>query len=57
MKNQTKYFGRTQDFTPVILLGVNELDIGKIIYAKMERYNRNSLFGLKKTKMKKEVAA
>ena len=55
LKNQNKYFGRTQELTPVIF-DANNQDIGKVIEVVIKKYNRNSLFG-SKIISKKEVAA
>ncbi len=55
LKNQTKYFGRTQELTPVIF-DTNKEDVGKVIEVEIKKYNRNTLFGSKITS-KKEVAA
>ena len=56
MKNPSKYFGRIDNFTPVIISNVNEKDIGKIIDVRIKNYNRNTLFGVKEN-MEREVAA
>ena len=56
MKNPSKYFGRIDNFTPVIISNVNEKDIGKIIDVRIKDYNRNTLFGAKEN-MEREVAA
>ena len=56
MKNQNKYFGRTEDLTPVIVESTSDKDIGEIINVEITGNNRNSLFGAKKF-FKKEVAA
>ncbi|RPG96409.1 MAG: tRNA (N6-isopentenyl adenosine(37)-C2)-methylthiotransferase MiaB [Candidatus Pelagibacter sp. TMED165] len=55
LKNQTKYFGRTQELTPVIF-DANKEDVGKVIDVEIKKYNRNTLFGSKITS-KKEAAA
>ena len=55
LKNQSKYFGRTPELTPVIF-DANEQDIGKIIKIEIKDFNQNSLFG-SKIKINKEVAA
>ncbi len=55
LKNQTKYFGRTQELTPVIF-DTNKEDVGKVIEVEIKKYNRNTLFGSKITS-KKEAAA
>ena len=55
LKNQTKFFGRTSDLTPVIF-DANHSDVGKIIDIKIKSFNQNSLFGIKKNE-EKEVAA
>ena len=56
MKNQNKYFGRTDCFTPVITENIDDKDVGKIINVKIKNSNRNSLFGIKE-EIKDEVAA
>ena len=55
LKNQTKYFGRTQELTPVIF-DANKEDVGKVIDVEIKKYNRNTLFGSKITS-KNEAAA
>ena len=55
LKNQTKYFGRTHELTPVIF-DTNKEDVGKVIEVEIKKYNRNTLFGSKITS-KKEAAA
>ena len=52
LKNQTKFFGRTSDLTPVIF-DANHSDVGKIIDIKIKSFNQNSLFGIKKMKKKR----
>ena len=47
MKNQKKYFGRTDCLTPVVILNANEKDVGKIVNVRIETSNRNTLFGVK----------
>ncbi len=54
LKNQSKYFGRTSDLTPVIF-NANLNDIGRVIQVEITDFNRNSLFGIKKEK--RETAA
>ncbi len=56
MRNQTKYFGRIKNLTPVIISNTNEKDIGKIILVRIKNCNRNSLFGIKEN-IEREVAA
>ena len=56
LKNQSKYFGRSEDLTPVIFSKGNESDIGRLVNIKIMDYNRNSLFGVKKID-EREVAA
>ena len=46
MKNQTKYFGRLEVFTPVIIEKVK--DIGKIINVRIKDFNKNNYLVLKK---------
>ena len=55
LKNQTKYFGRTLESTPVII-DTDSSDIGKIIDVEIKDFNNHSLFGIKKG-LKKETAA
>ena len=47
MKNQTSYFGRLENFTPVIIEKVTNSDIGKIINVRIINFNKNNLFGVK----------
>ena len=47
MKNQTSYFGRLENFTPVIIEKVSNSDIGKIINVRIDDFNKNNLFGVK----------
>ena len=47
MKNQTSYFGRLENFTPVIIEKVTNSDIGKIINVRINDFNKNNLFGVK----------
>ena len=56
MKNQSKYFGRINNSTPVVITNVNAKDIGKIIHVRIKNYNRNTLFGVKES-VESEVAA
>ena len=56
MKNQEKYFGRTDSFTPVVTENIDHKDIGKIINVRIKDCNKNTLFGAK-DKIDKEVAA
>ena len=56
VKNEEKYFGRTENLTPVIIDQVNEKDIGKIISVKIKNCNRNTLFG-ENEKKEREAAA
>ena len=55
LKNQSKFFGRTFELTPVVF-DADECDIGKIIDVKIKDCNQNSLFGSKRS-LDKEVAA
>ncbi len=43
-KDKTKIFGRSEYMTPVIFEG-NEKDVGKILEIKINKSNRNTLFG------------
>ena len=56
LKNQSKFFGRTKYFTPVILSNTNNDDIGKTIRVRIDECNNNGLFGTKEN-IKEEVAA
>ena len=56
MKNQTSYFGRLENFTPVIIEKVSNSDIGKIINVRIDDFNKNNLFGIKEN-MEGVVAA
>ena len=40
----TKFFGRSEYMTPVIFDG-NDQDVGKIVKVKINKSNRNTLFG------------
>ena len=44
LKNQTRYFGRNTFFNSVIFEGENK-HIGKLVHVKVEKINRNTLFG------------
>ena len=57
MKNQEKYFGRTDSFTPVVTENIDYKDIGKIINVRIKDCNKNTLFGVKENIDKKEAAA
>ena len=56
LKNQTQYFGRTRDLTPVILNNISDDDIGNIIKVRIDKCDKKSLFGRKYSK-EREVAA
>ena len=56
IKNQTSYFGRLENFTPVIIEKVINSDIGKIINVRIKDFNKNNLFGVKEN-MESVVAA
>ena len=56
MKNQEAYFGRIENFTPVITKNVLHSDIGKIIYVRIKDSNSNNLFGVKEN-IEREFAA
>ncbi len=56
LKNQSKFFGRTEDLTPVIFTKGTDKDIGNIIQVDIKKCNQNSLFGEKKI-IESEVAA
>ena len=53
MQKSSKFFGRSEYMTPVIFDGYEE-DIGKIVKIKINKSNKNTLFGeiLKKSKLK-----
>ena len=55
LKNQSKFFGRTLDLTPVIF-DATKHDIGKIIEVQIKDFNKHSLFGSKRNS-EKETAA
>ena len=54
LNNQEKYFGRTENMTPVIL-EADECKIGEIIDVEVNSFNKKNLFGLRK--LNKERAA
>ena len=56
LKNQTQYFGRTKDLTPVILSNIGDDDIGNIIKVRIDKCDKKSLFG-RKCSNEREVAA
>ena len=56
MKNQEKYFGRTDSFTPVVTENIDDKDIGKIINVRIKDCNKNTLFGVKENIDKEEAA-
>tara|TARA_Y100001970_G_scaffold16578_2_gene18711 strand:+ start:1741 stop:3045 length:1305 start_codon:yes stop_codon:yes gene_type:complete len=56
LKNQSNFFGRIDNLTPVIVRNANVNDIGKIIHVRIKNYNRNTLFG-DKVNIESEVAA
>ena len=56
MKNQEKYFGRTDSFSPVVIENIDDKDIGKIINVRIKDCNKNTLFGVKEN-IDNEVAA
>ena len=56
MKNQTKYFGRNENLTPVVINNASEKEVGKIISVRIKDCNRNTLFGVKEN-MEREAAA
>ena len=56
IKNQEKYFGRTDSFTPVVTENIDYKDIGKIINVRIKDCNKNTLFGVKEN-TDREVAA
>ena len=56
MKNQSNYFGRTNNLTPVVVSEANDKDLGNVVNVRIKNYNRNTLFGAKE-KEEREVAA
>ena len=56
LKNQSNYFGRLENLTPVIIKNVNNDDIGRIINVRVKSFNRNNLFGVKED-LESEAAA
>ena len=56
MKNQSNYFGRTNNLTPVVVSEANDKDLGNVINVRIKNYNRITLFGAKE-KEEREVAA
>ncbi len=56
MKNQSKYFGRNENLTPVIISNVSEKDVGKIVSVKIKDSNRTTLFGVKENMEREEAA-
>ena len=56
LKNQSNFFGRIDNLTPVIVRNANVNDVGKIIHVRIKNYNRNTLFG-DKVNIESEVAA
>ena len=56
MKNQSKYFGRNENLTPVVINNASKKDVGKIISVRIKDCNRNTLFGVKEN-MEREAAA
>tara|TARA_A100000164_G_C21541419_1_gene600708 strand:- start:167 stop:682 length:516 start_codon:yes stop_codon:yes gene_type:complete len=56
MKNQSNYFGRTNNLIPVVVNEASYKDLGNVINVRIKNYNRNTLFGAKE-KEEREVAA
>ncbi len=56
LKNQTQYFGRTEDLTPVILNNMSDADIGSLVKVRIDKCDKKSLFG-RKYSNDREVAA
>ena len=54
-KDKTKIFGRSEYMTPVIFDG-NEKDVGKILEIKINKSNRNTLFGKMIVNLDQKVA-
>ncbi len=55
LKNQTRFFGRTLELTPVIF-DASIHDIGKIIDVEIKDFNKHSLFGSKRNSEKVTAA-
>ena len=55
MRKNNKFFGRSEYMTSVIFDG-NDEDIGRVIKVKINKSNRNTLFGEKVSKSEKKVA-
>ena len=56
MKNQSKYFGRTSNLTPVVITNANTKKIlVNYVTTKIQKYNRNTLFGIKEKKKEKKL--
>ena len=47
LNKQNKFFGRTEDFTPVIITNGVKSDVGKVMSVDVKECNQNSLFGEK----------
>ena len=54
-RENNKFFGRSEYMTSVIFDGTDE-DIGRVIKVKINKSNRNTLFGEKVSKSEKKVA-
>ena len=54
-RENNKFFGRSEYMTSVIFDG-NDEDIGRVIKVKINKSNRNTLFGEKVSKSEKKVA-
>ena len=54
-EENNKFFGRSEYMTSVIFDG-NDEDIGRVIKVKINKSNRNTLFGEKVSKSQKKVA-
>ena len=54
-RKNNKFFGRSEYMTSVIFDG-NDEDIGRVIKVKINKSNRNTLFGEKVSKSEKKVA-
>ena len=55
MSKSSKFFGRSEHMTSVIFDG-NDQDVGNIVKVKINKSNRNSLFGESLNKSEKRVA-
>ena len=54
-RENNKFFGRSEYMTSVVFDG-NDEDVGQVIKVKINKSNRNTLFGEKVSKSEKKVA-